>query len=83
MPFSKWKTVIHVEAQMDSYPSDHELRFVYQAQDLNQDLLATATEHVKGEDVTITFLRAPSTHPHDFQMTMLSTRCSIQKCPPQ
>ena len=28
MPFSKWKTDIHVEAQMDSYPSDHELRFV-------------------------------------------------------
>ena len=53
---SKWKTVVRMESHMGSYPSDHELRLDYQAQDMNQELLATVKEHFKDEDVTITFV---------------------------
>ena len=53
---SKWKTVVRMESHMGSYPSDHELRLEYQAQDMNQELLATVKEHFEDEDVTITFV---------------------------
>lgn len=52
--------MVQMQSQMSKYPESHKLRIEYQAQDMNQDLLATVREHFKGEDVIIIFKEIPA-----------------------
>ena len=57
---SQWKTLVQMQSQMSIYPESHKLLIEYQAQDMNQDLLATVKEHFKGEDAIIILKEIPA-----------------------
>ena len=57
---SQWKTLVRMRSQMSSYPESHKLLIEYQAQDMNQYLLATVKEHFKGEDAIIILKEIPA-----------------------
>ena len=52
--------MVQMQSQMSKYPESHKLRIEYQAQDMNQDLLATIKEHFKGEDAIIILKEIPA-----------------------